>query len=288
MNIICFLTLRPNKLFYDFCKTLMRDNYEIYICIDDNSYNIPDYDNIIKIIKVDNQECENAGFKNSVLYFKNRACSRDKALYYFCKNDMEYKYIWFIEEDVFLPTKDIINNLDNKYPEGDLLCREHRSISLNNYKGTRRYIYQDNIFKFAKNDPNFPFANLLNNINIGQKEYTVGMICVVRLSKKLMNIINNFATQYKTLFIDEALFSTLSYKNNLSVVLPGEFNTLLFKKDWRKHDININNLYHPIKDINLHYEYRNTSHPHIKPSNPPTPTYKNQPMKITKRLLYYR
>ena len=96
MNIICFLTVRPNILFYNFCNKLKKENYDIYICIDDNSYDITFPNNDIKIIKINNEECCNAGFKNTVLYFQNTACSRDKALYYFCTNNIDYKYIWFI------------------------------------------------------------------------------------------------------------------------------------------------------------------------------------------------
>ena len=32
-NIICFLTVSPSALFYDFCKKLKNNNTDIYICI---------------------------------------------------------------------------------------------------------------------------------------------------------------------------------------------------------------------------------------------------------------
>ena len=48
-NIICFLTVRPGELFYNFVKQLPNQK-NIYICIDDNDHNIPNYDDKIKII----------------------------------------------------------------------------------------------------------------------------------------------------------------------------------------------------------------------------------------------
>jgi hypothetical protein len=291
MNIICFLTLRPNKLFYDFCKTLKKDNYDIYICIDDSSHDIPEYDNIIKIIKIDKKECEDTGFKNSVLYFKDQACSRDKALYYFCKNDIDYKYIWFIEEDVFLPTSNIILDLDNKYPDCDLLCRQHRKVSLENYKPLKQIIYHNNLFKkFKMDNPKVPFGELIKNINIGQIDYTVGMISAIRMSKNLMNVINDFVSQYNTLFIDEVMFTTLSYKYNLSIITPTEFNTILFNKTWTINDIDFNNLYHPIKDINKQYQYRKKYNTElkIKLQNESKTELNIQPIKMTKKVLYYK
>jgi len=119
MNIICFLTVHPSTLFYNFCKRLKNEKYDVYICIDDNNYNIPNCDDgNINILKLENKLCEDAGFKNTVTYCKNRACSRDKALYYFCKNDIDFQYIWFIEEDVFIPRISTLINIDNKYDTG--------------------------------------------------------------------------------------------------------------------------------------------------------------------------
>ena len=56
MNIICFLTVRPTKLFYDFIKQIK--SHKIFICIDDNTYDIPDYDNCIEIVKINNDQDE--------------------------------------------------------------------------------------------------------------------------------------------------------------------------------------------------------------------------------------
>ena len=61
-KILCFLTLRPCELFYDFCKKLQNENYDVYIFIDDNNYNIPNCDNVIKVIKINNEISEGSGF----------------------------------------------------------------------------------------------------------------------------------------------------------------------------------------------------------------------------------
>ena len=41
----------------------------------------------------------------------------------FTQNYMSYNHIWFIEEDVFIPTLDTIKNIDLKYPDNDLLVK---------------------------------------------------------------------------------------------------------------------------------------------------------------------
>ena len=82
-NIICFLTVKPTKEFYDFAKTFKNNEYDVYIIIDSNEYIIPEYDGAIPIIKINNNVCETRGFKNTLYYCKNKAFARDKALYYF-------------------------------------------------------------------------------------------------------------------------------------------------------------------------------------------------------------
>jgi hypothetical protein len=241
MNIICFLTLRPTKQFYDFCLTLIKNTYEIYICIDDNTYNIPDIDefnNRIKIIKINNELCELSGYKDSVKYFPNKSCNRDKTLYYFnriCPN-INYENIWFIEEDVFVPNKDTIMNIDMKYT-CDLLCRSHKVCSIekeldswNNWP----YVFSKKI--------TYPVAH--------------SMICAVRVSKKLMKCIDDFVNKEKRLLYSEVLFNHMAIHNNLSVITPKELSSILYRYDWHKGEIKKDKLYHPIKDTNIHDKFR--------------------------------
>lgn len=235
--IICFLTVKPNKLFYDFCKQLKNKNYDIYICIDDNSYNIPDYDNEIKIIKLDNELCQKNGFKSCVLKFNNKACSRDKALYYFCKENINYDHIWFIEEDVFIPNKETIINIDKRHKNinCDLLCASNHMV--------------------YEKQKNWHWKHINNQIKINPP-YAKSMICAIRCSKKLLNCINNYAKKHNNLFMDEALFNTLAYHNNLNVITPYELFGIVFRHNWELNKIKKDCLYHPIKNIDIQVEYR--------------------------------
>lgn len=233
--IICFLTVRPNELFYNYVKQLKNNNTDIYICIDDNNYNIPNYDDYIPIIKLDNRLCEINGFKSTVLSFNNRAVSRDKALYYFCKNNINYEYIWFIEEDVFIPDIDTINNINNKYKNADLLAAKNNIINQKTLEWHWPYIYTQIMIDLP---------------------YSCSMICAIRCSKRLMECINNYAILYNDLFMDEALFNTLAVHNKLDIKTPEELSTIVYQHDWKKDDIKKNYLYHPIKNINKQYEYR--------------------------------
>jgi hypothetical protein len=234
-HIICFLTVKPNRLFYDFCKKLKNDVYDVYIVIDDNEYNIPDYDGDINIIKLDNKICEDRGFKSTVLWFNNKACSRDKALYYFCTNDIEYEHIWFIEEDVFIPSVNTIQNIDKKYGDGDFLVSSHTVFNEKKYDWHWNHIY--------------------SQIKI-DLPYAIALICAIRCSKLMLRRIFEYTLIYNNLFMDEALFNTLALQSNLNIKVIPELSTIDYRRDWKKEDIKESNLYHPIKSIPTQYAYR--------------------------------
>jgi hypothetical protein len=236
MNIICLLSVRPCIQTYNFFKDIkLNSSYEVFIVIDDNTYDIPGYDGIVKVIKIDNIECEQNGFKSCVLWLNNIACSRDKALYYFTKEDIDYNHIWFVEEDVFIPSIQTIERIDNKYPTGDLLCREHLIL-----RERRNYWHWGHVF---------------NQIRI-PLPYASSMICAIRCSKKMLNSIQRYAKEHNNLFLDETLFNTLALYNNLDVVCIPELSSIEWRRDWGLADINDDNLYHPIKNITYQYHLR--------------------------------
>jgi hypothetical protein len=238
-NYICLLSVKPSIKTYNFYKEIKeKTGYNVVIVIDDNNYEIPGYDNVIPIIKIDNKISEEAGYKSSVGNFDNKAVSRDKGLYWFNKNEIDYEYIWFIEEDVFIPTVNSIENLDKKYRTGDLLCRSNHIITE------------------KKNDWWWPYID--NQIKI-DLPYSSSMICAIRCSKKMMTAIDEYASKYNNLFMDEALFTTLALHNNLSILLIPELSDIMYNKEFNFTDIDKNNLdklYHPVKSIDQQEEFR--------------------------------
>ncbi len=241
MYAICFLTVRPSELFYDFVQQLIiQRKCDVYICIDDNNYEIPNYntnDNV-HIIKINSEVCERDGFKSTVLWLDNKACSRDKALFYFCKRNTGYKYIWFIEEDVFIPSVKIITNLNNKYRNNaDLLVASHNIV-------------------YEKQIDCWHWNHINSQIKINPP-YATSMICAIRCSRKLLNCIHDYANEHNNLFMDEALFNTIALHNNLKVETPDELSTIVWKRHWNIYEIDQGKLYHPMKSMWIQCGYRN-------------------------------
>lgn len=240
-NIICFLTVRPTKEFYDFSKSFKNNDYDVYIIIDDNNYKIPDYDGVVTVIQINNKHCEKHGYKNTLYYFNDRACARDKALYYFAMFNKQFGYLWLIEEDVFIPNTSIISNIDTKYSNFDLLCKANKIT--NNMKETNKWHW----------------PKIKQNICI-PLPWSCSLVCVIRISPKLLICIANYAKLYRTLFLDEALFTTLAIHNRLSIGNIDELSKLEFNKVWPLDEISNKYFYHPIKNFQDHIFLRRHLH----------------------------
>jgi hypothetical protein len=51
-----------------------------------------------------------------------RQCSAwEKALYYFSRLEMSYDNVWFIEDDVLIPTTDTIRMIDSRHGKADII-----------------------------------------------------------------------------------------------------------------------------------------------------------------------
>lgn len=207
-NVVCVLSVRPSVETYQFYRKLkLKTNYDVYIVIDDDSFDTSAFDNVVTMLKVNRIECETHGFKSSVLWLSGRACSRDKALYYFSNVKIDYKFIWLIEDDVFVPNARTLVNMDKQYREGDLLSASHE------------------ILHTIPDD--WHWKHVLSQTQL-KPPFGRSMICAIRCSTRMLRAIRAYATRFKDLFLDESLFNTLAIKNNLQVKVIPELDSILY------------------------------------------------------------
>lgn len=180
--------------------------------------------------------CEALGYKNCVLNFRNKACSRDKALYYFIHNSIEYDNIWFIEEDVFIPTIKLLERIDLRHQDDDLLVK-HFPI-------------------YHEKKTNWLWEVVYHDTNI-QPPFSSSMVCAIRCSKKMLSTIEEYVLKYNSLFLDEAMFTTLAAHSKLKVSCPNELKNITFNEKWTLNNVEEGYLYHPVKDMKKQQEFRN-------------------------------
>jgi hypothetical protein len=192
-----------------------------------------DYKNV-NLIRIKDEDCYVNGYKNMSFIGEKEVTGWEKAIYYFSNINTVYENIWFLEDDVFFNNEKTLMDIDAKYKNSDLLT--------NNYN---------------ENETGLKDCWLWNTINIElPPPYYGAMCCAVRMSKNMLLKVKEYADNYKTLFFLEALLPTLCKKTNLIYDIPDELKNIVFIKNYNDKDIDITNLYHPVKDMLKHLDYR--------------------------------
>lgn len=244
---ISILCIKPSPILVDFLKeldTYHKQNslqYDIFLVCDDNSetYYIDEH---IKVIQLNNDLCKQGGYysmldKGFQHKYNTDVSAWDKVMYYLCHNN--YDYNWILEDDVFIPLVETIHKINSKYT-GDLLTSTN---GINTYGDISEWHWSNEMYRADKTvyfEP--PWYN--------------SMVCGCRLSSNLIDEIRKFVVKEDTLMHHEILFNTLAMKTGLRVETPIELENIVYRKDYTFDDIDIDYLYHPIKDLTTQKEYR--------------------------------
>jgi len=241
-NALCLLTKVPNIIWLEILNNFM--DYDVFVVIDDNSN---DYSktyenkyNNIKIIQIENADCYKNGYTNcnSAVGFPD-VISWDKALYLMGEIKKEYEHIWLIEDDVFLYDENVLKNIDAKYDNQDLLSAFHHINYANNVDNWNQWWNH--------------WVNIYDKIDL---PWAHSMVCACRISRTLLTKIIEYKNTKGQLFFIEAMFNTISLHEKLLIANPIELDTIHWKTDWKLNKLDMNKLYHPIKDIKDHKKIR--------------------------------
>jgi len=240
---IALIVKEPSEIYLDFLATF--DSYDVYIIIDSDKsmLHFQKKYKMLNIIQFDENLCLKYGYKNmNYIGIRKLVSGWDKALLFFSVVIPNiYKQIWFIEDDVFFLNEKVLTNLDEKYESQDLLANcDFQRQTTNNIKEE-------------------PWVWSLIDINVMKPHYC-GMMCITRMSRRLLQGIRWYALRYKTLFFLEALFPTITSHFELTHFRPEELTTVTYRQEFDE-ETDVSKLktyvFHPVKDINKHKELRN-------------------------------
>ena len=240
-NAFCLLVREPQVVWLDFLNSFT-EYYDVFIAIDSQT----DYTDIkqsypkITFIQISDQECEQHGYTNSDYYFKP-VVATDRAFYYFNRINKKYDHIWFCEDDIFMKNVNSIVELDQQYPSDHFIAP---NIEMNIDGQPDGWAHWQNI----DGTLSLPWAHHI--------------ICITRISRELMNKVDEFVQKHHKLIYKEILFHTLAIHNNMSIITPLELSKIRYPEEWDMLDIIGDHnrgekyIYHPIKDIQKHIELR--------------------------------
>jgi hypothetical protein len=225
---------------------------------DDNSVNYNDiygskYSNI-SFLQIENDICKESGFINSSTAIGGiPIISWDKAYYYFSSINTSFDNVWLIEDDCFFYNETVLTELDFIFLRSDLITNQCTQISIRDMRGTR-----STFPRVVRTNDNDDFFELNRPLYLSEPFY-LSMQCACRLSKNVFAEILKYINKSKSLFYLEVCIPTLVKQANLKYDYPFELkyiNAPTSRILWNDNDINTTHIFHPVKNMDKHLEYR--------------------------------
>jgi hypothetical protein len=219
---------------------------QVYFIID--SPNIPEVIlndknfNYKQVIYIEDSICKNTGYINCMItgqevntVLAKTPIAYDKMLYYFCEQNIELDNLMIFEDDVFIPSVEVLSSFIKKYKAYDL-------VTSNNFLKT------DNVLDWH-------WRNVIDKIN---PPYYYSMVGAFYISRNLLDCIKQYVEKNKTLFFTEVMFNTIAMQNNLKVKDAKELKSIVWQGKWDIDEFLLlpNNFFHPLKNLTSYGFYR--------------------------------
>ncbi len=243
-SALCFLTRRPSFDTIQFVLELAQNLsfIDVFIIVDDNNYNNPLLiSSTVQFLQFNETVLMHYGFHRANIVGTRRPCSAwDKALYYFSRQSTHYSFVWFIEEDVFIPSITAFLSLHQLYSSSYDLVTPDIKYNIN---GDSASWYH---WRLVPGAFILPWAH--------------GLVCAMGCSRRLLSAVNEYVQWRGHLIFIEIFFHTLAiHDNQMKVVAPVELNALVFRYKYAFEQIQAKpyNWWHPLKNVNQQREWRN-------------------------------
>ncbi len=245
-NAICILTNQPDEKLIFLYNSLINDNYDFYVIVNDYNFNSEylekKYEKF-KFVKF-NKTKDNSNFSTE----KSNYNLWENVINYFCDNKLNiYEYIWFIEDTVLVTSSNLIYKIDKKHEDYyiDFLSKKPIKFS-KDFKNSKKIL--DEIPDFLHNNLCFT------------------LVSCIRISNYFLSYIKKYLDKNKKIFLIEYFFCTLANYYDLKTKDPIEFNNMIKNKDWKINEILKTPLsfIYPIKDIYKQIYIRKFFEPSIK------------------------
>lgn len=240
---IVFLTKQVHQETINFAMKL-GTHFDVFI-VEDSTYiweteTINSYKKKnVEIIRIEDNVCVESGYVGTNIvgstHIPKQVLAIDKFLLEFCEHRLDYNKIWVFEDDVFIPSVEIILQLHDKYKNYDLVTPNH----------------------FEKNDRilDWHWKHIFDKI---EKPYFYSMVCGMMVSRKMLHQIKKYVAANKRLFYLEVMFNTLAHQSGLKIKDAFELKSVVWQGRWAADEFLLlpNNVFHPLKDLDKYESYR--------------------------------
>jgi hypothetical protein len=156
-------------------------------------------------------------------------------LLFFCEFAKEYDFVWVFEDDCFIPSVETIQHLHLKY-------KNYHLVTPNNFMNDGKQM-------------DWHWRKIYDKI---KGPYAYSMVCACGISRDVFNEIKRYKERENQLFYIEVMFNTLALQKGLKVIDAFELKSIVWQGEWGINEFLLlpNNIFHPKKDIENHYNLR--------------------------------
>lgn len=242
-SAITFLTYRPSLETIRFALQLAQDipSVDVHVVVDDNNFSfLQPNSSLLRFLLFNETVCNQSDFHGSNIAGIKRACSAwDKALYFFARIALHYRFVWFIEDDVFIPSTRAFLAIHQLYSStNDLVIP------------AVQYILDGNIRRWDH-------AHLL--ANEFPLPWLKGMVAGVGLSRRLLSAVDEHVRWRGHLPFIEFLFPILAFRDEqMKIVSPPELAKIVYRTSYSFEQILAapNDWWHPVKIVDQRQQWR--------------------------------
>lgn len=231
---VAYLMIDKEPVTYHWISHLASPNVSVFIFVDRPEANhIYKNKHGIYIVSLASEFPSEFGYNHfgTFAYIKKPVTCWDKALFFFSRVAVGYRFSWVMETDVFIPSIQAFHNINRL--SGNVTDPVDLIIS--------------NIERDDDNMDNWHWREL-QPIFLPRPWYH-SMACVLGMSRKMLALLDDFATKHKQLQFLEFLPLTLALQNHLIVRTPAELITISHRTPFTCEDIlhRSMNWFHPVK-----------------------------------------
>ena len=235
---VCFLMVNEDIVLLHWLERLVKDQITIFIMTDNNEFvtGFEKKENII-VLSVNSFLTLKAGYHKMSFLQRKPVHAWDKALFYFNRlSHKKYKFIWFIESDVYIPTIKAFLTV-------------HRHAQKKKYD----LVTKENIIEKSPRNSTQWHWPVISKTFVMPTPWYASLSCAIGLSADMMTLVDKYAAANSRLDFLETLFNTIAMHNNMSIWNPLEMESIECCKlaPWTCDEIESreHKWIHPIKDI---------------------------------------
>jgi hypothetical protein len=243
-SAICFLTRQPAAEIVQFALQLAQripSSIDVFIVVDDNTVTLPLIaSSTLRFLQFNESVCTNDGFQKASTFSGGKGCSAwDKALYYFSKVSIHHSFVWFVEDDVFIPSVQAFISLHELYSSSYDLVTPGIMYNTDGHLGGWQH------WSLAAQSFVLPWVG--------------SMACAMGCSRRLLTLVDEYAQWRGQLAFIEFFFHILAIQDSrMKIVAPPELITIVYSQEYTFEAVQSrpNNWWHPMKTRGRQPEWR--------------------------------